>query len=162
MNSPSLGSASTAVTEAEGTRSDFRHEVETRASPEAVWRVWTDVAGWPAWDTELESARLSGAFDTGATGVLKGRGNPESGFTLEAVEAGRSYRFVTQLPLGGRLVIDRTLTPLERGTRFRHHVRFEGFGGAVLSLFLGGRYRAALPGVMARIGALAEGDEASR
>ncbi|MDX2013379.1 MAG: SRPBCC family protein [Myxococcaceae bacterium] len=162
MNEPTIRGPSMTEPQAEGTRSAFHAEAETRASPDAIWRVWTDVARWPAWDTELESARLNSAFEAGATGVLKGRGNPESGFVIEAVNVGSSYRFVTQLPLGGRLVIDRTLTPLERGTRFRHDVRFEGFGGAVLSLFLGGRYREALPGVLARIQALAEGEEAAR
>jgi uncharacterized protein YndB with AHSA1/START domain len=145
-----------AAKEAEGSRSAFHHEVETTAAPEAVWRVWTDVAGWPAWDTELESTRLEDPFQAGASGVLKGKGNPESTFTIEAVEPNRSYRFATALPLGGRLVIERTLTPLEQGTRFRHDVRFEGFGGGLLSLFLGGGYRAALPGVMERIKVLAE------
>jgi uncharacterized protein YndB with AHSA1/START domain len=148
--------------QATGSRSAFVHDLETRASPEAVWRVWTEVAAWPSWDTELESARLDGSFLAGARGILKGKGSPEAKFVIDAVETGRRYRFVTLLPLGGRLVIERTLTPLERGTRFRHDVRFEGFGGAVLSLFLGHGYRAALPGVMERIKVLAEAQVSAR
>jgi uncharacterized protein YndB with AHSA1/START domain len=162
MNGPAKSAKLAQTGQAEGTKSAFHYSVETSARPETLWRLWTDVANWPAWDTELESARLEGAFQAGARGALKGKGNPRSTFVIESVESERSYRFVTALPFGGRLLIERRLTPLTQGTRFRHDVRFEGFGGAVLSLLFGGRYRAALPVVMERIKSMAESNEARR
>jgi uncharacterized protein YndB with AHSA1/START domain len=155
MNS-TLPSNSTAPSEATGTNADFSHTVQTKARPEAVWRLWTEVSTWPSWDSELESVRLEVPFGAGASGMLKGKGAPESAFVIDDVVPGASYRFSTKLPFGGALVIDRTLTPLPEGTRFEHHVRFQGFGGWLLSGFLGGGYRKALPGVMEKIRVLAE------
>ena len=42
------------------------HSVETKAAPEAVWRVWSDVERWPEWNADLERADLSGPFAAGA------------------------------------------------------------------------------------------------
>ena len=28
----------------------FSHTVETSASPEAIWAIWTDVPNWKQWD----------------------------------------------------------------------------------------------------------------
>ncbi len=155
MNS-TLPSTSTAPREATGTNADFSHAVQTRARPEAVWRVWTEVSTWPSWDSELESVRLEAPFAAGASGTLKAKGAPEASFVIDEVVPGARYRFSTKLPFGGALVIDRTLTPMPAGTRFEHHFRFQGFGGWLMSGFLGGGYRKALPGVMERIRDLAE------
>lgn len=141
---------------AEGTNAHFQYEVTTSAPQADVWRLWSDVSTWPSWDTELESARLDGVFASGVTGVLKGKGAPESAFSIADVVDGQRYAVVTKLPLGGTLVIERSFVATEQGTRFRHEVRFEGFGGRLLSAFLGRGYREALPGVMERLRALAE------
>ena len=142
---------------AEGTNTRFSHVAVAKAQPEAVWRLWTHVDTWPRWDTELESARLDGAFLVGAKGALKGKGAPEASFEVVAFEPLVRNQISTALPLGGRLVIERRLEQGTDGTRFTHEVRFTGFGGWLLSPFFGPRYREALPKVMARIVALAEG-----
>lgn len=141
---------------AEGTNAHFQHEVVTSAPAAEVWRLWSDVSTWPSWDTELESARLDATFASGVTGVLKGKGAPESAFTIAEVVDGQRHVVITKLPLGGELIIERSLVSSEQGTRFRHDVRFEGFGGRLLSAFLGKGYREALPGAMERLRALAE------
>ncbi len=141
---------------AAGTSSHFHHELTTQATPAAVWKIWTAVADWPSWDTALEAAGLDGAFAPGTTGVLKAKGNPKARFSIEEVEEGKSYRFCTKLPLGGRLRIERTLSSSSSGTVFRHVIRFEGLSGWLMSLFLGPTYRRALPVVMANIKHLAE------
>lgn len=156
MNTVKLTSPSAPV-EASGTNTSFHHEVETRAPPPAIWRLWTDVTTWPSWDTELESVRLDAPFAVGVTGTLKGKGSPEAAFVIDEVVPGTRYRFSTKLPFGGALVIERTLTPTAAGTRFQHDVRFQGFGGWLMSGFLGASYRKALPVVMEKLRALAEG-----
>lgn len=142
---------------AEGSNSHFRHTLSAAAPPTEVWRLWTAVDTWPQWDTELESATVMGTFGLEAKGTLKGKGAPAAGFVITAFEAPTRYEFTTELPLGGRLIIDRHLEATEQGTRFTHDVRFEGFGGWLFSPFFGPKYREALPQVMARIAALAEG-----
>jgi hypothetical protein len=41
------------------------HSVETSASPEAIWRLWADVPGWPEWNADLARAELEGEFQAG-------------------------------------------------------------------------------------------------
>ena len=44
----------------------FECEAVFEADPDAVWKVWTDVAGWPEWDVSKEIAQLDGPFGPGA------------------------------------------------------------------------------------------------
>ena len=32
--------------------------METRAAPAEVWRVWSDVNTWPAWNPDMKESRL--------------------------------------------------------------------------------------------------------
>lgn len=127
----------------------FSHTVATRAPAERIWAVWTDVANWPHWDTELVSASLTGPFEQGAKGTLKPRGAPVSGFVLSEVTPGRSYTFTTTLPLG-KLYVRRYLTDSPT-LAFTHEVRFTGPLAPVFEVVLGARYRKALPEVMQRL-----------
>ena len=36
---------------------EFECEATFEAEPDAVWKVWTDVARWPDWDVSKEMAR---------------------------------------------------------------------------------------------------------
>ena len=42
-----------------------RHEIDINAPLETVWRLQTDVNGWPAWQTDITAARLDGPFEPG-------------------------------------------------------------------------------------------------
>jgi hypothetical protein len=44
-----------------------RHEIDISAPLETVWRLQTDVNGWPAWQTEITAARLNGPFQPGSS-----------------------------------------------------------------------------------------------
>ena len=43
----------------------FECEATFEAEPDAVWKLWTDVARWPEWDVSKEIARLDGPFRAG-------------------------------------------------------------------------------------------------
>jgi hypothetical protein len=44
-----------------------RHEIDINAPLDTVWRLQTDVNGWPAWQAEITGARLDGPFQPGAS-----------------------------------------------------------------------------------------------
>lgn len=136
--------------------SRFSHTRETAAPPEAVWSLWTDVARWPDWDTELEHASLDGPFVRGAEGRLKSRGSPATTFVVSEFGRGTGYTFVTELPLGSSLNVKRYLAREGEITRFTHEVWFAGPLALPLGATLGRRFEAALPGVMERLQGLAE------
>jgi Polyketide cyclase / dehydrase and lipid transport len=133
----------------------FAHTLTTTAPAEAIWQVWADVPAWPAWDTALESASLSGPFALGAQGRLKAKGSPASPFVISQVDPGRSYSFTTGMPLA-QLEVRRTLAADGGATSFTHEVTFRGPLGWLWGRVLGPGFRAQLPGAMERIRQIAE------
>ncbi|MBX2799679.1 MAG: SRPBCC family protein [Myxococcales bacterium] len=141
---------------AQGTSRHFHHTVRTSAPPQRVWALWMDVPGWPAWDTELSAASQDAPLALGVQGTVTS-GSRTSPFTVTVFEPGRHYAYTVPLPLG-KLVVDRSLQPWgDGGTAFTHEVRLTGLGGLVLA-GLGKQFRAALPGVMDALAALAEAE----
>lgn len=112
----------------------FECEATFRAGPDAVWKLWTDVARWPEWDVSKEIAWLDGPFEPGACGWAKQRGNLGGSFTVTAVEPGR--RWVTECPLPvGKVIFEHLLDPVAEG-RVRVVKRAEVQGGLGSLLWL--------------------------
>jgi uncharacterized protein YndB with AHSA1/START domain len=113
---------------------EFECEATFEAEPDAVWKVWTDVARWPEWDVSKEMARLDGPFEPGVSGWAKQRGNLGGSFTITEVETGR--RWVTECPMPlGKVVFDHSLEPLDAGrVRVVKRVEVQGGFGPLLRL----------------------------
>ncbi len=113
----------------------FECEATFEAEPEAVWKVWTDVARWPEWDASKEIARLDGPLQPGACGWAKQRGNLGGSFTVTAVDTGR--RWVTECPMPmGKVVFDHLLEPAAGGrVRIVKSVEAQGGLAPLLRLF---------------------------
>jgi uncharacterized protein YndB with AHSA1/START domain len=113
---------------------EFECEATFAAEPDAVWKVWTDVARWPEWDVSKEMARLDGPFETGVSGWAKQRGNLGGSFTITEVEAGRHWVTECPMPLG-KVVFDHSLEPLDGGrVRVVKRVEVQGGFGPLLRL----------------------------
>ena len=114
---------------------EFECEATFEAEPDAVWKVWTDVARWPDWDVSKEMARLDGPFEPGVSGWAKQRGNPGGAFTITEVDTGR--RWVTECPVPmGKVVFDHSLEPVGAGrVRVVKRVGVQGGFGPLLRLF---------------------------
>jgi len=113
----------------------FECEATFAAEPDAVWKIWTDVARWPEWDVSKDIARLDGPFEPGVSGWAKQRGNLGGSFTITMVDVGR--RWVTECPVPlGKVVFDHVLEPLAEGqVRVVKRVEVQGGCGPLLRLF---------------------------
>ena len=112
----------------------FECEATFEAEPDAVWKVWTDVARWPEWEVSKEIARLDGPFQPGACGWAKQRGNLGGSFTVTAVDAGRRWVSECPVPLG-KVVFDHLLEPVAPGrVRVVKKVEVQGGFGPLLRL----------------------------
>lgn len=140
------------TTIADGSNRAFSWRVHVDAPRRAVWRLWTDVALWPEWDTELATAELEGAYDVGAKGTLTPKRGQPSRFYVDACDEGALTTVVMVLPLA-RLVMARRLID---GSVIEHAVTFEGPLAGLWAALLGPRFRAALPGAMERLRMMAE------
>jgi hypothetical protein len=54
-------------------------------SKEAIWKVLSDVEGWPRWNLDMESCRLKGKFEEGGTFEIKGKNLPSVTLTIEKI-----------------------------------------------------------------------------
>jgi hypothetical protein len=71
--------------------------------PEQVWRVWSDVNQWHAWQPDIEYARLEGAFETGQVFKFRPKGESELGIELTEVRPLAGYADLTRFP-GARML----------------------------------------------------------
>jgi uncharacterized protein YndB with AHSA1/START domain len=75
--------------------------LETGASPERVWRLWSDVSTWPSWNPDVLSVAIEGPFVSGAHGSMTTKAGGTHAITLRDVDPGRSFELETSpIPLG--------------------------------------------------------------
>ncbi|MEL7123624.1 MAG: SRPBCC family protein [Bacteroidota bacterium] len=143
------------ITLAEGTNKAFEYTLQTTASPEQIWTIWTDVENWHLWDSGLQTATLEGQFKLNAKGKLIPDKGPKSNFKITHYTDGETYTMKTPLPLGS-LNIERILETKEGKTYFTHRVYFKGLTAGIFAGSFGKRYRELLPQAMLEIKKIAE------
>jgi Polyketide cyclase / dehydrase and lipid transport len=73
--------------------------VETTASPQAAWKIWSDTSTWPEWNPDVQSMTLNGPFAVGTTGTMKTKQGTRA-IQLTEVVPGASFRLdTTVIPL---------------------------------------------------------------
>lgn len=64
---------------------EHEHSVVADVTPEAVWRIWSDIDDLPAWNGGIESIELHGPFATGTEFTMKPPGREAVAMRLAAV-----------------------------------------------------------------------------
>jgi len=93
---------------------EYGTSVETTASPERVWKIWSDMSTWGDWNPNVSTMDWHGGFTQGSQGVMNTRAGQHHKMTLAEVQAGRFFALET------------SVVP---GTRFRFNCRVEPSGG---------------------------------
>ncbi len=108
------------------------HSIETSAAPNEIWRLWADVAGWPAWNSDIERIELVGDFAAGSRIVMTPVG--QEPIELRLAETVEPESFVDEAELGE--IVVRTIHRIERldGERARVVYRMEITGPAADTL----------------------------
>jgi hypothetical protein len=98
------------------------------ASPEAIWPILIDVAGWPSWDSGVVAATGT-AGRLGAKLSVTSAAAPNRAFAVKVTEYERASKLVIVggAPLGlFKGVRTFQLTPSAAGTVFRMHEIYSG------------------------------------
>jgi Polyketide cyclase / dehydrase and lipid transport len=107
---------------------EYEHAAETTASPEAVWRSWTDVDTWGEWNADLAHVELQGPFAEGSTIAMTPIG--QETVHLRLAEVRENELFVDEAEIGGaKFRTPHRLEPLGEG-RIRVTYRMEITGPA--------------------------------
>ena len=130
--------------------------VITTASPQALWRLFEDVAGWTRWNAGIARIALQGPFATGSTFEMQPPGMEAFTSTLRDVRTNAGFVDETVLD-DTRFLVSHELQALPAGgTRVVYSIRVEGPEAATL----GPLVTADFPEVLAALKALAERDGA--
>lgn len=142
----------------EPTNKHFWYTMETTASPDKIWSVWTNVSKWKNWDTGLKDASIKREFGLGARGIIISLEGRKSKFKVVEYEEGKSYTYKTKLPLGS-LYVKRYLRTENDLTTFTHEVWFKGLTGGIFAKAFGQKFREMLPDVLSNIKKIVEEDD---
>jgi len=139
-------------TSGESTMWTHSTSIATTATPEALWRLFEDVAGWTDWNAGIERVALNGPFAAGTTFDMKAPGMDEFRSTLRDVRPNAGFVDETVLE-GTRFLVSHDLQRLPSGgTRVTYAITVEGPEAQTL----GPLVTADFPEVLAALKALAE------
>ena len=96
------------------------HTIETTATPEAIWRQWSDVEGWPEWNGDIERIELDGPFAAGSRIAMTPVG--QEPVELRIAEAVEPEQFVDEADLGE--IVVRTIHRVDRLDQGRARVTY--------------------------------------
>jgi hypothetical protein len=96
------------------------HSVETTASPESIWRLWSDVTTWGEWNADIERIQISGPFAAGSTIAMTPAG--QDTVELRLSEVSETNLFVDEADLGD--VVIRTFHRIDRLDEGRNRVTY--------------------------------------
>jgi hypothetical protein len=131
------------------------HTQTAIATPEALWKRWTDVANWPEQDSSLESAGINGPFAVGSVITLKPKGSPTVKVKLIEVTPLQSFSSTGSLPLA-KLQFDHKANTTTQGIEFTQSVTISGPLAGLFSNLMGKTMGQNLKARMVKLAALLE------
>lgn len=106
--------------------SEKAKSVETTASPEAVWKLWSDPSTWGSWNPDVETARVEGVLGDGATGSMTTKSGGSHDIHFENVRAGQAFDLVTKpVPLT-TFYFHCEITPRDGGSTITQGISMKG------------------------------------
>jgi hypothetical protein len=136
--------------------------VETTASPEAVWRLWSDVNTWQDWNPDVQSMTLNGPFAAGTTGSMKTKQGTRQ-VVLSQVVPGRSFRLeTTVIPLSRFLFDCQVASGASGKTRVSQAITVGGPLGGLVGGMMGKQIANTFPALLQGLARKAEASENRR
>lgn len=106
--------------------SEVRLEIRVQAPAAEIWRLWSDFAAAPQWDTDVRHCILDGPFVAGSTGLCTLKNGLKMPLVLEQVNPQHSYVNRARL-LGMDLTFSHCLRRIgAHDTHVIHSVRLHG------------------------------------
>lgn len=104
---------------------DYGPVAVVSAPPEAVWRVYADLPGWPSWQAGITALTVDGPLKDGASGRITMADLPEPvPFRIVSATENQSFVSDTELAPGVVFRVEHVLEPLrEGGTRITHRTQ---------------------------------------
>lgn len=134
------------------------HSISINVPRTVVFSVYSKVASWPSWDSEITKVQLP-ELRQGATGWLKPRHGPKARITVIETIQDRSFTIESRLPFC-RVQFEHALTEENGTTTATHRVHFIGPLSAIFRRMIGKGIDQTLPQTLAGLKKAAERSEA--
>jgi hypothetical protein len=116
---------------------EYGTSVESGATPEKVWRIWSDMSTWGQWNPNVTSMDWQGGFESGTTGVMNTPAGQHHKMQLADVQPGRSFALLTSVVPGTRFRFNCRIEPSNGKTKISQTVEVGGLLGPVMGGMLG-------------------------
>jgi Polyketide cyclase / dehydrase and lipid transport len=116
---------------------EYGTSVESTASPEQVWKIWSDMSTWGDWNPNVSTMDWQGAFTQGSEGVMNTRAGQHHKMKLAEVQAGRFFALETSVVPGTTFRFNCRVEPSGGKTKISQMVEVKGPLGPILQGMLG-------------------------
>ena len=102
------------------------YQRDIKATPETIWRLFSDVAGWKSWNAGIELIELHGPFKTGTTFTMQPPG--QDAFISTLIDVRPNELFIDETKLGDiRVVVEHRIEPIASNqVVVRYRITVEG------------------------------------
>src|ERR1700719_4692949 len=101
---------------------EYGTSVETSASPEQVWKIWSDMSTWGGWNPNVSTMTWHGAFTSGTSGIMNTRAGQHHKMRLVDVVPGRSFALETSVVPGTMVRFNCSVLPAGAKTEISQRV----------------------------------------
>lgn len=116
---------------------EYGTSVESSASPERVWRIWSDMSTWGEWNPNVSTMEWQGGFVSGSSGIMNTRAGQHHKMQLVDVDPGKSFALVTAVVPGTRFRFNCRIEPANGKTKVSQTVEVGGLLGPIMGGMLG-------------------------
>ena len=116
---------------------EYGTSVESTASPDKVWRIWSDMSTWGEWNPNVSTMDWNGGFISGSTGVMNTKAGQHHKMQLVNVEPGKGFKLETSVVPGTKFRFNCRIEPAGEETNVSQTVEVGGPLGPVMGGMLG-------------------------
>ena len=116
---------------------EYGTSVETTATPDNVWKIWSDMSTWGEWNPNVSTMDWQGGFQSGTSGVMNTRAGQHHKMSLADVVPGRSFALLTSVVPGTTFRFNCRIDPAGGTTKVAQYVEVKGPLGPILGGMLG-------------------------
>jgi len=116
---------------------EYGTSVATTASPDRVWKIWSDMATWGDWNPNVSKMDWQGGFESGTAGVMNTRAGQHHKMRLVDVVRGHSFALETSVVPGTTFRFNCRIDSVGREAKIAQYVEVKGPLGPILRGMLG-------------------------
>jgi uncharacterized protein YndB with AHSA1/START domain len=129
---------------------------QSKASPERVWSIWSDVSTRKDWNPNVASMTIAGAFQSGTHLVMHTREGRTHDMLMKEVQPGRSFHLETRVVPGTRFTFVCEIKPEAGGSAISQGLQVGGPLGALFGRLAGDRIASTFSGLLDGLARIAE------